>query len=109
MVVDSLWCVVQYRDCEVRAILGEYHERLFWGALLVLLSSAVLADTSVADFTTMSIPASDLSMRYLGEVFGAVSNVLPGHGGQLMGRLFYMLNCGILIVASLWLSYTARD
>lgn len=49
---------------------------------------------------------TDMSLQYLGEIFGNVGGLLAGGGSELTGRLFYVLNQGILVVAGLWLSYT---
>jgi defect in organelle trafficking protein DotA len=89
---------------------AEQMRKVFWCVMLALLSSVAWADSSntipVTNFTSYNIPKTDLSMRYLGEMFGTVSSILPGHGSQLMGKLFYALNEGILVVAAMWLGYT---
>ncbi len=71
---------------------------------LWLISSAAWA----ADFTNNTAMNNhhDLSMAFLGQVFGSVGNVLQGTSGQMLGHLFYKLNEGIIIVAGLWLGYT---
>lgn len=78
--------------------------RLFTSIILFLISGAAWATdftqgTAVADHT-------DLSVGYLGQIFGSVGNVLQGSSGQMLGQLFYKFNEGIVIVAGLWLAYT---
>lgn len=78
--------------------------------VLLLLSSCVVAAGSTAvttSFTDFTIPSSDLSVHYLGLLFGPVSNVLQGHGSNLLGQIFLVFNQGIMILASLWLAYTS--
>lgn len=71
---------------------------------LWLISNAAWA-TDFMDTTAIN-NHRDLSMAYLGQVFGSVGNVLQGTSGQMLGHLFYKLNEGIIIVAGLWLGYT---
>lgn len=84
-------------------------KKWLWAAMLILLSGVACAATPsnlpTADFTHFTTPVSDLSMRYLGELFGTVSNILPTHGSQILGKMFYVLNTGILVVAGLWIAY----
>lgn len=88
--------------------------RLFSAIVLFCIYGLAFADDSgstqgLAGF--LSTPAianhSDLSISYLGQVFGTVGDVLQGSSGQLVGMLFYRLNQGMLIVAALWLGYTS--
>jgi defect-in-organelle-trafficking protein DotA len=58
------------------------------------------------DYPNSTIPAGDLSMHYLGDLFGNVPSVLSGTGSDMLGHLFYALNQGILVVAGVWLTYT---
>src|SRR3989344_2123007 len=71
---------------------------------LWLVTNAAWA-TDFTDNTAMT-NHHDLSIAYLGQVFGTVGNVLQGSSGQMLGHLFYKLNEGIIIVAGLWLAYT---
>ncbi|PHQ80773.1 MAG: hypothetical protein COB66_03995 [Coxiella sp. (in: Bacteria)] len=82
--------------------------RWIYSILLLVLSSSVFADSSTAVKITASAVANhtDLSMNYLSQIFGTVGNILSGTSGQMLGKLFYDLNIGVLVVAGLWLSYT---
>lgn len=82
---------------------------------LMLLGVAVYAaDTGATinpgDFSNYQTPAGDLSLQYLGLLFGQVSSVLNSTDGSgMMGQLFHVLNNGILIVAGIWLGYSALN
>jgi len=66
---------------------------------LLLVSSVALADAKgVASLDT------DLSMNFLGSIFGTVGGVLTGTSGQMLGKMFYIFNLGVLSVASAWLA-----
>ena len=82
---------------------------VLYSAMLFLVSSAACAASNPAA-PTISADAvtnqTDLSINFLGQIFGTVGNVLVGTSGQMLGKLFYEFNVGILIVASLWLSYS---
>lgn len=67
--------------------------------LFMLVSVSAFADPSVAG-------SNDFSIGLLGDVFGNVGNVLSGDGTQMLGKLFYVLNMGILGVAAVWLAYS---
>lgn len=81
-------------------------QRWILGALLLLITSAVFADNNPHIAANAVTDHTDLSMNYLSQIFGTVGNVLSGSSGQMMGKLFYDLNIGILVVAGIWLSYT---
>lgn len=82
---------------------------ILYSAVLFLVSSAAFAATNPAA-PTISADAvtnqTDLSINFLSQIFGTVGNVLVGTSGQMLGKLFYEFNIGILVVASLWLSYS---
>lgn len=82
---------------------------ILYSAVLFLVSSAAFAASNPAA-PTISADAvtnqTDLSINFLGQIFGTVGNVLVGTSGQMLGKLFYEFNIGILVVASLWLSYS---
>jgi defect-in-organelle-trafficking protein DotA len=83
-------------------------QRWLFSLILFLITSAAFADSST-DPTIASAAVSnhtDLSINFLGQLFGTVGNSLSGTSGQMLGKLFYELNVGILIVAGIWLSYT---
>ncbi|OGT69225.1 MAG: hypothetical protein A3J38_04320, partial [Gammaproteobacteria bacterium RIFCSPHIGHO2_12_FULL_45_9] len=56
--------------------------------------------------TDAIVNKTDLSMAFLGQIFGSVGTVLHGSSGQMLGHLFYRLNQGFVVVAGLWLIYT---
>lgn len=78
------------------------------GLFLLLFSVNARAEVISSDFTDNTAMNSnhDLSISYLSQVFGTVGNVLHGTTGQMLGKLFYKLNEGIIVVAGLWLAYT---
>lgn len=84
---------------------GEAVMKRFFASLFLFLFSGA---TWAADFTNNTAMNNhhDLSMTYLGQVFGTVGNVLQSSSGQMLGQLFYRLNEGIIVVAGLWLVYT---
>ncbi|MBA2654538.1 MAG: DotA/TraY family protein [Gammaproteobacteria bacterium] len=49
---------------------------------------------------------TDLSVNYLGQIFGTVGTVLHGTSGQMLGQLFKVFNIGILVLAGIFLIYT---
>lgn len=80
-----------------------------YGLLLFLVTSVAMADTtgSTAQITSDAVSNhTDLSMNFLSQLFGTVGNSLSGTSGQMLGKLFYELNIGILVVAGMWMSYT---
>lgn len=82
-------------------------QRWFYGLILLLLSSVVFADGTDPSITSSAVTThSDISINFLGQLFGTVGNSLSGTSGQLLGKLFYELNVGILVVAGIWLAYT---
>lgn len=82
---------------------------ILYSTVLFLVSASVFAASSPST-PTISADAvtnqTDLSVNFLGQIFGTVGNVLSGTSGQMLGKLFYEFNIGILVVASLWLSYS---
>lgn len=84
-------------------------KRWFSFVLLLLCAGAALADDSKSvpsTFTDYVTPSTDLSIQYLGLIFGHVSTVLLGHGSSLMAKIFLVLNNGILVVTGVWMAYT---
>ncbi len=78
-----------------------------WLVMVSLWSfSALTFADNVPSFVNMNQSSQDLSIKYLGQLFGNVSGVLQGAGSGLMGQLFYVLNIGIMIVAAVWLMYS---
>lgn len=74
--------------------------RRMWTCLFLLVSPMmVLADIP-------SAPDTDLSLKYLGQIFGNVPGALQGNGTSLMSGLFGVFNEGVFAVAAIWLIYT---
>src|SRR3990167_10698256 len=82
-----------------------FMKKLFHAIVLFLLSGVAYASSSAVTDPAVT-NHTDLSINYLGQVFGTVGDVLQGTSGQMLGKLFYTLNEGIVVVAGLWLAYT---
>lgn len=81
--------------------------RWLFTLLLLLVSSFALADSSTPSIASDAVSShTDLSINYLSQIFGSVGGILSGTSGQMLGKLFYEFNVGILVVVGLWLSYT---
>lgn len=50
---------------------------------------------------------TDLSISYLGDMFGVVDGVLHGSGSQIMGQMFMVFNAGALILGGIIVIYTS--
>lgn len=93
----------------MRKFLSSLFEKIFSVIVLMSISTMVLADDSIGSQATTDPSVTnhtDLSLNYLGQVFGSVGDVLHGSSGQMLGKLFLKLNEGIIVVAGLWLGYT---
>ncbi|MDF1760993.1 MAG: DotA/TraY family protein [Coxiellaceae bacterium] len=75
-------------------------------SILALWSVSVfaLAD-SAPSFPNATQSATDMSVKYLGQIFGSVPGVLTGSGSGLMGQLFLVFNQGIMVVAFVYLLF----
>lgn len=75
--------------------------------LLCLSGTAIASDAAVlsaANHTT------DLSIKYLNEIFGLVPGALVGSGGgSLLSGLFDVFNKGVMAVAAIWLLYSVAQ
>ncbi len=60
------------------------------------------------DSTTLSFapPASDYSVVFLGNLFGAVDGVLHSSGSQIMGAMFTVFNSAVLALGGIIIMYT---
>lgn len=85
---------------------GHSMKRILAVMYLWAVSALALADGRTSNFSDFSQSSKDLSIKYLGEVFGSVPGVLHGSGSGLMGQLFYVFNQGIMVVAALFLVYS---
>jgi defect-in-organelle-trafficking protein DotA len=75
--------------------------------LLLLLPQLSFAQEEVSNISASFTPSiTDMSVRYLGQIFGTVGTVLHGTSGQLLGEIFKVFNYGLLVVAGIFLIYT---
>ncbi len=51
-------------------------------------------------------PATDLSIGYLGDIFGVVDGVLHGSGSQILGTMFGVFNSAVLTMGAIVVMYT---
>lgn len=76
--------------------------------LLLILPLMAIADP-LQIFNSHDIftpPLTDKSINYLGQIFGTVGTVIHGTSGQLLGKLFYVFNYAMVMIASCILVYT---
>ncbi len=78
--------------------------KLFVTFLFILFPSIALA----ADGSSLSFapPASDLSVVFLGNLFGSVDGVLHGSGSEIMGTMFSVFNSAVLALGGIIIMYT---
>lgn len=77
--------------------------RIAIGTLLSILPLfALAADGSL----TFAPPASDVSVVFLGNLFGVVDGVLHGTGSQIMGSMFGVFNSAVLALGGIIIMYT---
>ncbi|MDF1654738.1 MAG: DotA/TraY family protein [Coxiellaceae bacterium] len=80
--------------------------RVFTVLALWCVSALALAD-GIPGFPNFSQSSTDVSVKYLGEIFGHVPGVLNGSAGLgVMGQLFYVFNVSVMVVAATWLIYS---
>lgn len=87
--------------------------RIFTAIVLLLVAGCALADaTNISNMVSSESsaltnpPLTDYSVAYLSQIFGNVGDVLHGTSGQILGKMFDILNKGIMVVTALWLGYT---
>lgn len=51
-------------------------------------------------------PITDKSISYLSQLFGTVGTVLHGTSGELLAKAFEIFNLGVLVIASVFATYT---
>lgn len=71
----------------------------------LLLTQVALAGQKLTDFSFTPV-AADVSVTFLKKIFGTVGGVLVATGSTVMGQIFYVFNCGILVVIGSVLFYT---
>ena len=74
--------------------------------LLLLLSSSFAWATVPAVTTTPVASHTDLSMTYLGMIFGTLGSSFHGVSGQMLGMLFYQFNIGVMSIMGVILAYS---
>lgn len=70
--------------------------------LLIIFPILALADGSLS----LTPPASDFSVVFLGNIFGIVDGVLHGTGSQIMGSMFGVFNAAVLALGGVVIMYT---
>ncbi len=79
-----------------------------WQSFFSLLLSLFFPLIACADETsTMSFapPPSDISVGFLGNIFGVVDGVLHGTGSQIMGTMFGVFNAAVLALGGIVIMY----
>jgi defect-in-organelle-trafficking protein DotA len=69
---------------------------------LLFLPLFAMADTSL----TFNPPPGDVSVIFLGNIFGIVDGVLHGTGSQIMGSMFGVFNAAVLALGGIVIMYT---
>lgn len=70
--------------------------------LLALIPSLVFAQDTGLEFVPVD---TDLSLRYLGKIFGYVDGVLYGTGTQILGDMFRIFNAAALALGGIIVAY----
>ena len=79
------------------------HQFLLLFSCFILMLPAV----AYADFSFLwNPPQDDQSIKFLGNIFGTVGNVLNGSGSPLIADLFKIFNIAVLSIGSIVVSYT---
>ena len=71
--------------------------------LFLVAPGLALAAESVMSFAP---PATDVSVVFLGNLFGIVDGVLHGSGSQIMGSMFAVFNAAVLALGGIIIMYT---
>ena len=64
------------------------------------------ADSTNGSSMSLTPPASDYSVIFLGNLFGIVDGVLHGTGSQMMGTIFSIFNSAVLALGGIVIMYT---
>ena len=67
--------------------------------------SAGTVITSSSDSMSFTPPASDISVVFLGNIFGLVDGVLHGSGSQILGVIFSTFNSAVLALGGIVMMY----
>ncbi len=79
-----------------------------WRVFFVTIFSVFFPILALADDTgSMSFapPSSDISVTFLGNIFGVVDGVLHGTGSQIMGKMFGVFNAAVLALGGIVIMY----
>ena len=79
--------------------------RFITGLILLFVGATAYAQQSPLDSYAVG-QDTDLSLYYLGSLFGNVGSVLSANNGQMLGQIFYRFNIGIIVVGLAFVSYT---
>ena len=94
---------------ERRVARGKKIMSLRWKRFFLTLFSVFFPILALAadDSGTMSFapPASDISVTFLGNIFGVVDGVLHGTGSQIMGTMFGVFNAAVLALGGIVIMY----
>ena len=77
----------------------------FFYGICLLLPTLAFAETT-GNPLSFTPPPSDLSVVFLGNIFGVVDGVLHGSGSQIMGAIFGIFNSAVLALGGIILIYT---
>lgn len=91
-------------DCQDKAVVKTHYVK-YW---LVTFISCFFSMPGFAEDGPMSFtpPTTDISVIFLGDIFGVVDGVLYGSGSQIMGAIFTVLNSAVLAVGGIIVMYT---
>ena len=83
------------------------NKKKWWLLITLLLPAVVLAQVNVHDQASAAyvVNKTDLSMSYLGMIFGRVGDVLSSSTGSILPTLIGAFNMGVVIAASMILVY----
>ncbi|MDP1603075.1 MAG: type IVB secretion system protein DotA [Legionella sp.] len=66
----------------------------------------ILAQATTGGSLSFAPPLTDVSVVFLGNIFGIVDGVLHGTGSQIMGNIFAVFNAAVLALGGIVIMYT---
>lgn len=83
-------------------------EKIVLIMLSLLFPALAFASSSTSTGSSLSFapPPSDVSVIFLGNIFGIVDGVLHGTGSQIMGSMFGVFNSAVLALGGIIIMYT---